>query len=159
MKHVLMALFLAFSLPHLASAQPAVSVPKEAPLMAEDPVIEKRLIGIADELRCLVCQNESLADSDAELAEDLRREVRDLIRAGLDDSQVIEHLIDRYGYFVLYRPPFKPMTYLLWFGPVLLLGLGAGIWFMTMRRRRTQQNEPVDTQRLAAAAKLLDESK
>ena len=157
MKHVLMALMLAFSPPLLATEQPAAAAPREAPLNAEDPVIEQRLIGIADELRCLVCQNESLAASNAELAEDLRREIRAQMKAGMDDRQVIEYLTDRYGDFVLYRPPLKPVTYLLWFGPVLFLGLGGGIWYMTLRRRRATPQTPVDERKLAAAAKLLDE--
>jgi len=157
MKQLLMTLALALSA--LAIGQAAANAPREAPLHADDPVIEQRLINIADELRCLVCQNESLADSNAELAEDLRREIRDQMKAGLDDQQVIAYLTDRYGDFVLYRPPLKPVTYMLWFGPALFLALGAAIWYMTLRRRRALQDEPVDTQKLAAAAKLLDESK
>jgi cytochrome c-type biogenesis protein CcmH len=125
---------------------------------ADDPVIEQRLINIADELRCLVCQNESLAASKAELAEDLRREIRTQMKAGLDDRQVISYLTDRYGDFVLYRPPLKPVTYLLWFGPFLFLAIGAGVWFTTMRRRKARQDAPVDSSKLAAAAKLLEEN-
>lgn len=132
--------------------------PREAPLHADDPEIEQRLIAIADELRCLVCQNESLAASRADLAEDLRREIRAQMKAGLDNRQVIEYLTDRYGDFVLYRPPLKPVTYLLWFGPALFLGLGAGVWYMTLRRRRALADAPpVDQDKLAAAAKLLEE--
>lgn len=157
MKQVMMALMLAFSLPLLATQPSAAPAPKEAPLNAEDPVIEQRLINIADELRCLVCQNESLAASHAELAEDLRREIRAQMKAGMNDRQVIEYLTDRYGDFVLYRPPLKPVTYLLWFGPVLFLGIGGGVWYMTLRRRRAVQETPVDERKLAAAAKLLDE--
>ncbi len=97
---------------------------KEAAPLAEDPVVEKRLIHISEELRCLVCQNESLASSRAELANDLREEVRKLIRQDKSDNQIKEYLVTRYGDFVLYRPEVKPLTWVLWFGPFLLLVLG-----------------------------------
>lgn len=129
----------------------------EATLNAEDPAIERRLTNLAEDLRCLVCQNESLAGSHAELAEDLRREIRTQMKAGKDDKQVIEYLTDRYGDFVLYRPPFKPVTYLLWLGPLLFLLVGGVVWYQTMKRRRAMQATPVDEKQLAAAAKLLDE--
>jgi cytochrome c-type biogenesis protein CcmH len=89
--------------------------------MAADPAIEARLIVISEELRCLVCQNESLAGSRAELANDLREEVRKLIQEGKTDTEIKEYLVARYGDFVLYRPPVKPTTWLLWFGPFVLL--------------------------------------
>jgi cytochrome c-type biogenesis protein CcmH len=95
----------------------------EAQPLAEDPKVEARLVAIAEELRCLVCQNESLASSHAELAEDLRREVRKLIRQDMSDAQIKTYLVDRYGDFVLYRPPVKPLTWPLWFGPFALLFL------------------------------------
>jgi len=129
----------------------------EARPLGEDPVIEQRLVQLAEDLRCLVCQNESLAGSHAELAEDLRREIRAQMKAGKDDKQVIEYLTTRYGDFVLYRPPFKPVTYLLWLGPLLFLGGGVAIWYVTLRKRRALKETPVDEQQLAAAAKLLDE--
>jgi cytochrome c-type biogenesis protein CcmH len=154
-KRGLTALLLAFSLPVLANA-PA-DAPKEALPNADDPVIEQRLVKLAEDLRCLVCQNESLAGSHAELAEDLRREIRGQMKAGKSDKEVIEYLTTRYGDFVLYRPPFKPVTYLLWLGPVLFLGIGGGAWYMTLRRRRAAQAMPVDEKKLAAAAQLLEE--
>lgn len=159
MKHFLMAILLAFSLPVLADspASPSASAPKEALPNAEDPVIEQRLVNLAEDLRCLVCQNESLAGSHAELAEDLRREIRGQMKAGKNDKEVIEYLTTRYGDFVLYRPPFKPVTYLLWLGPLLFLAIGAGAWYATLRRRRAAQSIPVDEKKLAAAAQLLDE--
>jgi cytochrome c-type biogenesis protein CcmH len=96
--------------------------------MADNPVVEARLIAISEELRCLVCQNESLAGSRAELAEDLRREVRKLIQDGKSDTEIKDYLVARYGDFVLYRPPVKPTTWLLWFGPfALLAGAVAGL--------------------------------
>jgi cytochrome c-type biogenesis protein CcmH len=155
MKHFLTAMLLAFSLPVLANA-PA-DAPKEALPNADDPVIEQRLVNLAEDLRCLVCQNESLAGSHAELAEDLRREIRGQMKSGKSDKEVIEYLTTRYGDFVLYRPPFKPVTYLLWLGPVLFLGIGGGAWVMTLRRRRAAQSIPVDEKKLAAAAQLLEE--
>jgi cytochrome c-type biogenesis protein CcmH len=159
MKPFLMAILLAFSLPVLADspASPAASAPKEALPNAEDPVIEQRLVNLAEDLRCLVCQNESLAGSHAELAEDLRREIRGQMKAGKNDKEVIEYLTTRYGDFVLYRPPFKPVTYLLWLGPLLFLAIGAAAWYATLRRRRAAQSIPVDEKKLAAAAQLLDE--
>ena len=129
----------------------------EAQPNADDPVIEQRLIKMAKDLRCLVCQNESLAGSRAELAEDLRREIREQIKAGKSDQEVIAYLTERYGDFVLYRPPFKPVTYLLWLGPLLFLGVGAGIWYLTLKKRRAIEAIPADEKQLAAAAQLLDE--
>jgi cytochrome c-type biogenesis protein CcmH len=110
---------------------------KEAAPLAEDPVIEQRLNALAEELRCLVCQNESLAGSRAELAQDLRREVRGLLKEGKTDQEAKDFLVSRYGDFVLYRPPVKPTTYLLWIGPFLLLiaGLYALIRFLKGRTR------------------------
>ncbi|MHB1401260.1 MAG: cytochrome c-type biogenesis protein [Thiobacillus sp.] len=152
-KPVLLAFLLAISLPALANE----AAPKAALPNAEDPVIEQRLVNLAEDLRCLVCQNESLAGSHAELAEDLRREIRTQMKAGKDDREVIAYLTERYGDFVLYRPPFKPVTYLLWLGPLLFLGIGGGAWVMTLRRRRAVQAAPVDEKKLAAAAQLLEE--
>jgi cytochrome c-type biogenesis protein CcmH len=114
----------------------AVETPRQARPMAEDPVIEARLVSIAEELRCLVCQNESLASSHAELAQDLRDEVRDLIRQGKADPEIKDHLVKRYGDFVLYRPAFKPTTWLLWVGPFVLLGLGLWVLWRVLRQRR-----------------------
>lgn len=152
-KPVLLAFLLAITLPALANE----AAPKAALPNAEDPVIEQRLVNLAEDLRCLVCQNESLAGSHAELAEDLRREIRTQMKAGKDDREVIAYLTERYGDFVLYRPPFKPVTYLLWLGPLLFLGIGGGAWVMTLRRRRAVQAAPVDEKKLAAAAQLLEE--
>ena len=108
---------------------------KEATPLAEDPVVERRLIHISEELRCLVCQNESLAGSQAELAQDLRREVRDLIKQGNSDQQVKDFLVSRYGDFVLYRPQLKPSTWPLWGGPFVLLIVGLAVLVSYLRRR------------------------
>jgi cytochrome c-type biogenesis protein CcmH len=110
---------------------------KEATPLAEDPVVEQRLIAISEEMRCLVCQNESLAGSRAELAQDLRRELRELIRAGKSDAEIKEFMVSRYGDFVLYRPPVKPTTWLLWAGPFVLM-IGGIVALLVYLRRRGQ---------------------
>jgi cytochrome c-type biogenesis protein CcmH len=127
----------------------------EAQPMAQDPQVEARLVVIAEELRCLVCQNESLASSHAELAEDLRREVRKLIREDKTDAEIKTYLVERYGDFVLYKPPLKPITWPLWFGPFLLLGLAVfGLWrYLRLRKQRTHPR--LDAQERAQAEQLL----
>jgi cytochrome c-type biogenesis protein CcmH len=132
----------------------------EAAPNAEDPVIEQRMNALAEDLRCLVCQNESLAGSHAELAKDLRREIRSQMKSGKNDAEVIKYLTDRYGDFVLYRPPFKPVTWLLWLGPVIFLGLGGSIWYVTLKRRNLLLNQPPSDQaRLREAAELLQQNR
>lgn len=101
----------------------------------EDPEQAVRYHELILELRCLVCQNQSLADSDADLAKDLRNQVYDMIRAGNSNGEVVDYLVARYGDFVLYRPPLKPSTYLLWIGPFLLLALGALVLIRNVRKR------------------------
>ena len=108
----------------------------EASPMAEDPVVEARLVHISQEIRCLVCQNESLSSSRAELADDLRREVRDLIRTNKSDQEIKDFLVSRYGDFVLYRPEVKPLTWVLWFGPFVVLLIAAIFMWVYLRQRR-----------------------
>ena len=117
----------------------SLSTAGEAQPMANDPQVEQRLNHISEELRCLVCQNESLASSRAELANDLREEVRKLIVDGMDDASIKTYLVDRYGDFVLYRPTVKPLTWVLWFGPFLALVLGVGGMTLYLRARRAKQ--------------------
>ena len=107
----------------------------EARPLTDDPVAEARLKHLAVELRCLVCQNQTLADSSAPLAEDLRREVREMIAKNMSDPEIIEFLVSRYGDFVLYRPPLKATTTLLWLGPFVLMAIGVTALVMTLRRR------------------------
>jgi len=114
---------------------PGLAWAEEAKQLAEDPVVEARLKQLAVELRCLVCQNQTLADSNAPLAEDLRREVREMIAKNMSDQEIIDFLVQRYGDFVLYRPPWKASTTLLWVGPFLLLGVGAAALVVALRRR------------------------
>jgi len=131
----------------------------EAVPLAEDPVVEHRLIAISEELRCLVCQNESLAGSRADLAQDLRRELRTLIKAGKTDTEIKEYLVSRYGDFVLYRPPVKPITWVLWFGPFILL-IGALVLLVRMVRRshRSAVAPALDPAQRAKAQSLLQDS-
>jgi cytochrome c-type biogenesis protein CcmH len=119
--------------------------PAEALPVAENPVIEQRLIDISSELRCLVCQNESLAGSRADLAMDLRREIRTMIARGDSDEAIKSYLVSRYGDFILYRPPWKATTLLLWLGPLLLLAIGLALLFRQLRRRaKTAPAEAMD---------------
>jgi cytochrome c-type biogenesis protein CcmH len=108
---------------------------KEAQPSAADPVLEERVMKLSRELRCLVCQNETLADSRADLAEDLRNQIREQMKAGKSDKEIITFLTDRYGKFVLYRPPVDPTTYLLWFGPFVLLLAGLLLLFRYVKQR------------------------
>ena len=110
---------------------------KDAAPLADNPVIEQRLIVISEEMRCLVCQNESLAGSRSDLANDLRREIRILITEGKTDEQIRNFMVERYGDFVLYRPPVKPITWLLWIGPFVILIAGI-IGLMVYLRRRNK---------------------
>ena len=107
----------------------------EAAPLAEDPVVEQRLIGISEEMRCLVCQNESLAGSRSDLANDLRAQIRTMIKAGKSDAEIRQYMVDRYGDFVLYRPPVKPTTWLLWLGPFTILLIGILGLFAYLRKR------------------------
>jgi cytochrome c-type biogenesis protein CcmH len=127
-------------LPAIASAQ-AVSDP--TPLHYRDAAEEARFHALAAELRCVQCQNQSLADSNAQIAHDLRREVLTLMQQGHDDAQIKQYLVDRYGPFVLYRPPMDARNSLLWFGPAVLLLGGAGVLVWVVRRR-SRQLQPMD---------------
>ena len=108
---------------------------KEAMPEAADPALEARMTRITAELRCLVCQNQTIADSNAGLAVDLRRETREMLRQGKSDAEIIAYMTARYGDFVLYRPPLKTTTALLWFGPAAMLALGAAVLVLVLRRR------------------------
>ncbi|WP_455378816.1 cytochrome c-type biogenesis protein [Petrachloros mirabilis] len=134
---------------------------QEARPLAENPAVEARLKKLSVELRCLVCQNQTLADSNAPLAEDLRREVREMIAKNMTDDQIVEFLVARYGDFVRYRPPFKVATVLLWAGPFLLLVIGSAVMLISLRKRNLQENLPSisDDERQRAARLLGDERK
>ncbi len=115
---------------------PGLVVAQEARPLAENPQAEARLKALAVELRCLVCQNQTLADSNAPLAEDLRREVREMIAKNMSDQEIIDFLVERYGDFVLYRPPLRATTTLLWIGPFLLLAVAGTALVLAVRRRQ-----------------------
>ena len=128
---------------------------REAAPLADDPQVEARLGVIAEELRCLVCQNESLIASRAGLAMDLKHQVREQIKAGKSDAEIRDYMVQRYGDFVLYRPPLKSSTLLLWIGPFALLIAGfAAVWIF-VRRRRTMPAAALSSQDEARADALL----
>jgi len=123
----------------------------------EDPQIEARMKNLTQQLRCLVCQNETLAESHADLAEDLRREIREQMKAGKSDQEILSFLTQRYGDFVLYNPPVKATTYLLWFGPFVLLVAGAAVLYRYLKRRRELIEErPLTAEERSRAEKLLE---
>lgn len=139
-----------------SSPSPSPSSSEASPL-AQNPVVEKRLIAISAELRCLVCQNESLAGSQAELAIDLRNQVRDLIIDNKTDQEILDYLTTRYGDFVLYRPPFKPLTWVLWTAPAILAAVGAFILFRRIRKKPTTTSKQLNADEIAKAQSLLND--
>jgi cytochrome c-type biogenesis protein CcmH len=137
---------------------PCLAAAEEARPLADNPQVEARLKTLAVELRCLVCQNQTLADSHAPLAEDLRREVREMIAKGMSDREIIDFLVQRYGDFVLYRPPWKASTTLLWLGPFLLLIAGAtGLVFALRRRQKKLADVSLSEEEHNRVAQLLSE--
>ena len=122
---------------------------------AEDPALEKRVTQVASELRCLVCQNQTIADSNADLAQDLRNSIREQLKGGATEQDVIHFMVARYGDFVLYRPPLKASTMLLWAGPFLFVALGAFVLVRFVRRRRAAEPALSSAER-EQAAKLLE---
>ena len=148
LRRLLLATVLAFAPPAFAVDAPAsapsaaadtsASIPFQAPtatLTAADPALEARMLAITGELRCLVCQNQTIADSHADLAVDLRQEVREMLKRGMTDDQVRGYMTDRYGDFILYRPPLKATTAVLWLGPALLLAVALIALAVVIRRR------------------------
>ena len=139
---------------------PSLVWAKEALPVAEDLEVEKRMLAITMDLRCLVCQNESIADSRADFSNDMRREIRQKIKENKSDEEIIQFLVDRYGDFVLYNPPMKPTTLLLWFGPILLFVIGF-ISLLTFLKRRREQIEEISLSEAeqTKAENLLNEKK
>ena len=119
----------------LCLALPLTAAAKDAAPASDDPVLEARVMRISAELRCLVCQNQTIADSHADLAQDLRGQVREMLRKGQSEAQILDYLTQRYGDFVLYRPPVKSTTALLWYGPALLMVSGLVVLAVVLRRR------------------------
>ena len=136
---------------------PVVLMAEEARPLAANPVIEAQVHRLSEELRCLVCQNQTLADSSAPLAEDLRNEIREMAAKGLSDQEIIDYLVARYGDFVRYRPPLKTTTALLWLGPfALLLGGGVGLIIILRQRQRQGVDAPLTAEESRKVAELLN---
>ena len=128
----------------------------DAAPVAADPVLEDRVTAVASELRCLVCQNQTLADSNAPLAVDLRNQIRERMQQGASERDIIGFMVERYGDFVLYRPPFKATTLLLWIGPIALMIAGlAALYYRIARRRREVAKPELSGEERARAAALL----
>ena len=120
------------------------AVAKDAQPVADNPQLEARMMDLATELRCLVCQNQTIADSHADLAVDLRQQIREMLQKGMSEDQIRSYMTDRYGDFVLYKPPFKPTTALLWVGPPVLLVGALGALVAMLRRRQQAGAEEFD---------------
>jgi len=151
MSRLLLSMLLAL-IASLAAAQ-------EARPLAEDPALEARVMHIAEGLRCLVCQNETIAASHADLAVDLRKQIRQQLQQGRSDAQIVDFMVQRYGDFVLYKPPLKRSTWLLWGGPFVLMGvaLAALGWNIRRRRRAAVAQVPLRDDEVARARRLLAE--
>lgn len=136
-------------LPLAAFAQGAQPTP-------QDPVVYKRAVGLAEQLRCLVCQNQTIAESNAPLAVDLRQQINEQIGQGRSDTEIVDYMVERYGDFVRYRPPLKPITLLLWFGPPVLLLLALWVLIRNVRKRRAQiEQRPLTDEERREAQTLL----
>jgi cytochrome c-type biogenesis protein CcmH len=151
MRGALLALLL-----FVAATGPALAVEPGEKLA--DPVLEARAREISRELRCLVCQNQSIDDSDADLARDLRRIVRDRIVAGDTDDQVLDFIVERYGQFVLLRPPFEPVTWALWLAPLAILLIGGAGIALVFRGRRASGPQPLDSEEKSRVDRLLSDN-
>lgn len=154
LKHVfaggLMAAVAALSAGSVAAA--------EAEPTAFDPIAHQRVVEVSEQLRCLVCQNQSIAESNAELAVDLRNQVIEQVKAGKTNKEIIDFMVERYGDFVLYKPPFKMTTAILWLGPLALFVIGVGAFYVNLRRRKRLVEEavkPLSKEEQALAADLL----
>jgi len=143
----------------LLALVPAFALAQGPQPLPEDPVANKRAVHLAEQLRCLVCQNQSIAESNAELAVDLRRQIREQIAQGKTDAEIADYMVQRYGDFVLYRPPVKAITLLLWFGPPLLLVIGIGVLVGFVRRRRERiAQRPLTEEERREAERLLQDA-
>ena len=151
MKKILLLALLCLSVSYQVQA-------KEAEYTTGAPEIHGRVMGVSEELRCLVCQGQSLADSNSEFAVDMRAQIQEMMEEGMNDRQVVDFMVERYGDYVRYRPPFKATTILLWFGPFILLGIGVAVLYTNVLRRRKQIDEtPLTEEQHRRAAELLKE--
>jgi len=130
---------------------------REAQPVSADPALEARVMLIAEELRCLVCQNETIAASQADLAKDLRAQIRLQLQQGRSSQEILDFMVARYGDFVLYRPPLQPSTLLLWAGPFILLVLAGGWLVMRVRQRSAPEGQGLTPDELRRLQKLLDQ--
>ena len=143
--------------PLMTPLLPANTLAVDTP--AADAVLEQRVRVLAEELRCLVCQNQTLADSHAELATYLKHQIREKLKQGMNEQAILAFMVERYGDFVLYRPPLKATTLLLWFGPALLLLAGLAALFLRLRSRRNNvENKALSVTERARAVTLLNAS-
>lgn len=155
------ALILVFMLSNFLAFPAVFASPASEAALAADPVAEKRLQKLSEELRCLVCQNQTIADSNAELAQDLRREIRGMLKEGKTDKEIIDFMVVRYGDFVLYRPPVKGVTLLLWGGPLALMLFGLFALMRYLRKRAARINaedHPLSADEASRVDELLKES-
>jgi cytochrome c-type biogenesis protein CcmH len=145
----------------IAAPDTATNTNTAAPAaVGNDTAMDTRLKNLEEDLRCLVCQNQSLADSPSEWADGMRAQIRDKIKEGSTDDEIIEFLIARYGDFVTYKPPLKPTTYILWFGPILVMLLALTIVIVYVRRRSREKGpEELDDDQERRARALLDGDK
>ena len=139
----------------LAILSPALAMAQSSEIANPNPAVEARLKGLAHELRCLVCQNQTIADSDAPLAVDLRKQIRGMIAAGKTDDDIRAYMVERYGNFVLYKPPFSASTALLWAGPFVLLLIGVIVMVRLLRRRAPVAAAKASLSRTAELDRLL----
>ncbi len=131
---------------------------KEAEYVAGDPELHARVMSVSEELRCLVCQGQSLADSNSEFAVDMREYIQEMMEQGMSDREVIDFMVERYGDYVRYRPPFKSTTVVLWFGPILLLAIGIGVlYFNILRRKKVIAETPLSEEEQRRARALLED--
>ncbi len=141
----------------LACLATGLAAAADAPDIAADPALEARVNALTAELRCLVCQNQSIADSHADLAVDLKNQVREQLRSGRSEREVLDYMTQRYGDFVLYRPPFKATTLLLWLGPALLLLIGGALYWRSLKSSQAEPAAAVQAADAALAKRLLAE--
>ncbi len=141
----------------LLSLVACTALAKEAPPASDDPETEAHMMRLAEKLRCLVCQNQTIAESNADLAVDLRNQVKEQIRAGKSDAQIMDYLVARYGDFVLYKPPFKAITVLLWVGPFALLVVGLGVLFRRLAQRRKASEQAAQGELAAAERRVVEQ--
>lgn len=142
-----------------ADTKPIELQAREATPTAFDPIAHKRVVEVSEQLRCLVCQNQSIAESNAELAIDLRNQVIKQVKEGKTNKQIIDYMVERYGDFVLYKPPMNKTTLILWWGPVALVVIALAFFIMNLRRRKSQvaeKNKPLTAEEKALAEKLLN---